>query len=159
VGDSIRTGPNEFGLVYLFSHKDAVRRSTFVSIRTSENGSAALEMSPSHYVRLANGELRRAGSVRVGDALLDRSNTCVRVSSVDLVVKRGLFAPHTTASRGELVVNGHIVSEFTTAVHPLMARILLEPLKTLYRMGAYQLAGTVHGMGGRSLLASATESS
>lgn len=146
VGDEVRVDARSFSPVFFFSHRDSdARQQLFVDIRFDSNHS--LMLSHGHYTRLADGTLRAAANVRVGDAMrVAPRDACAaaaqlhvaRVVSVQESVADGLFAPHTLA--GDLVVNGVLVSSYTTAVAPVAAHRLLAPLRALWRCCGVALA-------------------
>jgi len=128
VGDMIRSGDNSFAEVYFFSHRDEYTEATFVELSCGQH---TLRISPSHYVISGSG-LLPAGSIVPGDTIYHVTGGAMKVDRVQNVKGVGLYAPHTLAARPELYVDGFRVSEFTTAVHPKAARLLLMPLKLAY---------------------------
>lgn len=148
VGDVVAVGGGRSpSPVYAFSHADAAAVSTFVSLTTAAGagnaaggGSAAagtppatLRLSPGHYLPV-NGRLAAAKTVVVGDILAaGPAGEPVTVTSVEQVVGRGLFNPHTVA--GGVLVDGIHTSCYTTAVHPLVASALLAPARWAVALG------------------------
>lgn len=131
LGDRIRTGPNQFAKVFFFSHQDDKQLMPSVRIRTENK---ELVLSASHYV-LHEGSLKAAGELQIGDMLLDlEKDEAVEIISLEFVTTRGAFAPHTDSQDGQLIVEGLLVSEFTTAVHPTTAHLLLRIAKPLLRL-------------------------
>eukprot|EP00457_Paulinella_chromatophora_P011358 gb/GEZN01011492.1/.p1 GENE.gb/GEZN01011492.1/~~gb/GEZN01011492.1/.p1 ORF type:complete len:279 (-),score=24.66 gb/GEZN01011492.1/:116-952(-) len=130
IGDVIRVGlgPQDFAPIFFFSHKD--EKSVISNVRISVPGlNQVLEMSPGHYLMEGrNRDLLPAGRIRPGDVVWT-SKGASQVSAVEFVEKVGLFVPHTGA--GTLVVNGVLVSEYTTSFPPALAELFLFPLKIL----------------------------
>ena len=165
VGDELRTGPASTSAVYTWSHRLPAGRHPFVRLTTADG--RALTASPGHLV-YANGVLTAAADVAIGDTLpavaanasltsLSMSSsaaaataaaeaaTPARVVAVDRVVADGLFHPHTLD--GDLVVDGFVVSTWTTAVPVAAARAALAPLAAVYRWTGRSVS-VLHG-GGR----------
>lgn len=130
-GHTVRVSrENKFSQVFLFSHKEHNGLYDFVQLTTASGHQITL--SPSHYMYV-NRKLTAARAVRVGDVLHTiAGDSPVRV--IQSVRERGLFAPHTVHS-GDIVVNGVVVSSYTTAVHPRIAQLLLAPIRGIVRMG------------------------
>lgn len=133
VGDSVRVGQNEFSKVLLFTHANPDVRSRFVRITTAEGASVVL--SPGHYLPM-NGGLTAAQKVRVGDklsVLKDGREVQSMVTSTSAVSLTGLFNPQTAT--GKIAVqwdrDAVMASTYTTAVHPVVAHMLLTPLRVL----------------------------
>jgi len=162
VGTVVRTGPASTSAVYTWSHRLPAGRHPFVRLTTADG--RALTASPGHLV-YANGVLTAAADVAVGDtlpaiaanaSLTSRSlsssaaaaaavTTPAHVVAVDRVVADGLFHPHTLD--GDLVVDGFVVSTWTTAVPVAAARAALAPAAAVYRWTGWS-ASVLHG-GGR----------
>lgn len=144
VGDTVAAGgpgvpPTD---VYLFTHADATVAAPFVSLSTG-GGAPPLVASAGHYVLLAGGRAVAARSVAVGDALARADGSAAPVTAIARVVQRGLYNPQTLS--GTLVVEGYVVSTYTTAVEPTVADAALAPVRALYRSG-----GGVGLLGGAS---------
>lgn len=147
VGDALRVGGGgAVSDVYMWSHRLPAGRHPFVRLRTADGG--ALTASPGHLV-YANGERTPASAVAVGDTLpavaADGSVTPARVVAVERVVEAGLYHPHTL--HGDLLVDGYVVSTWTTAVPVAAARAALAPAAALYRATGRSV-GWLHGGGG-----------
>lgn len=142
VGDTVTAGgpgvpPTD---VYLFTHADAAVHAPFVALSTA-GGAPPLVASAGHYVMLAGGRSVATRSVAVGDALVRADGSAVPVTGVSRVVRRGLYNPQTLS--GSLVVDGYVVSTYTTAVEPSLAAAALAPVRGLYRAGGAALLGRV----------------
>lgn len=103
------------GRIYLFTHRtEGLYR--YRKISTSTNDTVL--MTGGHYLPTHRG-LITARSVNIGDVLTCESGAC-KVTAVETEMRReGLFAPH--AGRGELMVDGVLVSEYTELIKPKMA--------------------------------------
>lgn len=131
LGDRVYVGDGLFSEVFMFTHKMANVKHSFVRIET-EAGSA-LELTSGHYLYL-NGHLATARTARVGDVVLTADGSTSTISRVDEVLLKGLYNPQTV--HGDIIVNGVRASTYTTAVHPKLSHALLAPLRVLYaRLG------------------------
>ncbi|CDF39748.1 unnamed protein product [Chondrus crispus] len=128
--------------VYFFSHRQEEERHMFVRIRTE--GGHSVRLSMGHYVKVGR-TLVAAAAVQVGH-VVEASGQPVRVVEVGIEASTGMFAPHTMT--GDVVVDGVLVSTYTTAVHPLLAHVLLAPVRGLYRIGKVQWVDGVLDRGG-----------
>lgn len=116
--------------VFAFTHRDEEYVGPFVEI-TFANRVRALTLSPGHYV-FANGALTAASAVAVGDSLPGADGSSALVTRVRMVEKKGRFAPHTL--HGDIVVDGIVVSTYSTSVHPILAHALLAPVRLFSRL-------------------------
>lgn len=128
-GHVVRASETQSSMVYLFTHRKHDGIFDFVRIVTE--GDHEINLTKGHYI-YANGKLRAAGSVKVGDTLrtLDGSS---KVRSVRASRDYGLFAPHTL--HGDIVVNRIVASTYTTAVNPTIAHVMLWPLRAMTHIG------------------------
>lgn len=108
----------------MFSHRDAMTLSSFISIHTSTGTN--LELSPGHYLYV-NGRLTAAKHVKVGDILEVKARATTRAMTVGRVRKRGLYNPQTVS--GDIVVADVQVSTYTSALDPMAAVALMAPLR------------------------------
>lgn len=129
IGQSVRTGPGSFSVVFAFSHRNPDAISEFLVLET-ESGHG-IELSPGHFIP-TNGTIQLARDVRVGDEVLLASGQTTAVLDVRRITRRGLFNPHTTD--GRIVVNGIVATTYTESVEPGVASALLVPVRILYRM-------------------------
>ncbi len=95
----------------------------------------AVRLSPGHFRHVETvGNLVTAQDVRPMDSVFvvcpDLSMRKQRVVSVERVVGRGLYCPHTTG--GSLVVDGVLVSCYTNLLPPTIAHQALAPVRFLY---------------------------
>ncbi len=137
-GDRVLTVDSTGSLLYedlfLWSHAISQTQATFVSI-TTEQGKV-LRLSPGHFLHVETvTNLMTAQDVRPMDSVfvvcpdlgMMRKE---RVLSVERVVGRGLYCPHTTG--GSLVVDGVLVSCYTNLLPPTIAHQALAPVRFLY---------------------------
>lgn len=129
VGDSVLCGDGSYSPVFMFTHQMRNGWSTFIEIRAGER---RLALSPGHYIPLADGRLKAASTVRVGDVVTLASGASVAVEAVSEVVRRGLYNPQTL--KGDIIVNGVLASTYTRAVSPEIAHSLLVPLRIIFNM-------------------------
>ncbi|CAN8064478.1 unnamed protein product [Agarophyton chilense] len=127
IGDSVKVGQNLYSEVFMFSHRLSNVKYNFVKMDL-ENGHS-LEATSGHYVYV-NGGLSAASNVKVGDSLELDSGDHVRVATVSVVRKSGLFNPQTL--HGDILVNGVKASTFTQSVEVCTATALLAPLRLAY---------------------------
>lgn len=136
IGDRVRTGPDSFSDVFLFTHRDADVHTQFVRLITAAG--SKITLTKSHYL-YANEKLVSAGSVRIGDALQLADGHYSPVSAIEDVSADGLYNPQTID--GNVVVDGIVSSAYTTAVHPRVAHgALLAPLRFLYKQSRVSVA-------------------
>ena len=126
-----------FSPVFAFSHKASdVAVGTFVEIKLTVDGiptpgDTALVLTEGHYV-YANGALVAAGKVQVGDTVVTEAGATAVVAAVTRDVKgKGLYNPNTV--HGDIVVEGVVVSTYTTSLSPAVAHALLWPLRTAWK--------------------------
>jgi Hint module len=104
----------------------------FVTLRTEAG--ASLSASPGHYIYI-NGNLATALTAVVGDELWLADGSSTRIVAINHERLRGLYNPQTL--HGDLIVDGVVVSTYTTAVEPRFAHAaLLGPARALYRAKA-----------------------
>mmetsp|Transcript_23749 Transcript_23749/g.57965 ORF Transcript_23749/g.57965 Transcript_23749/m.57965 type:complete len:515 (-) Transcript_23749:147-1691(-) len=157
VGDHILTGEgDESGEVYFFSHKARMPVHSFIELAA---GNSSIRISPGHLIYTSVG-LKPASKVQRGDELMHATNGLVKVDGSRRVRDIGLYAPHTLSASGTLRIDGFLVSEYTTAVHPTIARLLLAPVRASYvaGFGKYLRHGLVWGHSLARFLPSAGDS-
>lgn len=133
VGDSVRTGPDQFSVVYMFGHRRPDAVATYRNITTESDHSIVL--SDAHLLEV-NGKLTPAAEVNAGDV-----TSSGRITSVVDVRARGIFNPHTLD--GMIVVNGVRASTYTTVCPPEIAHKLLWPVRALYRATGVNVLGSL----------------
>lgn len=143
IGDSIavhtdtiggdKTSRTQWAEVYFFSHRDAQACAEFVrvyAVDIANNAVNAVVLTPSHYLYASDGSARLrlapAGSLRAGQRIASGVVKCVTQEQYT-----GLYAPHTTL--GEPIVDGVLVSQYTTTVRPAAAHAILAPLRAVWR--------------------------
>lgn len=128
-GDHVKASESLSSMIYFFSHRRGAVLTDFVRIESDWNHT--ITMSEGHYL-YANGRLKAAGDVQIGDFLRTLDGRC-RVRDVKRVQDVGLYAPHTM--HGDIVVNRVVASSYTRAMHPYLAHALLWPARVLVRIG------------------------
>lgn len=129
-GDLVMTAQGQFSEVYFFSHEMADASSEFVQVSTATG--SVLQLTAEHHMYI-NGKIAPARTAKVGDNVTDARGDSVAVSSVQTVVGKGLYNPHTL--HGDIVVNGVLTSSYTSALSPGIAHVLLAPFRALHRIG------------------------
>lgn len=130
--EKIAIGAGQQSDVFFFGHRSSDDVAEFVSIRHASTVKPLL-LSAQHYLYV-NGKLTTAETVRPGDRLRGPDGEDdLFVTEVDREQHRGLYAP--TSIHGDLLVDGVVVSSYTSAIHPGLAHKLLHPLRLLYRYG------------------------
>jgi hypothetical protein len=176
VGDWVLSGPNgRYDTIVHFTHSDPRHVGPMVQMTITPSGgpssggsggggggggSRAIEtrvtMTANHYLPDANrpGQLRRAGSVVVGDRLVAASGEPVTVTHVAVVDNvRGLFNAHTAS--GHIVVDGVVASVYTSSSPPWLAHAARRAVTasgvrmswldsaSTWSVGVFELFGTV----------------
>lgn len=147
-GDEVHTGDERVvtSKIFAFSHREEEVFTDMVRIQFA-NFTRSVTLSYGHYVYV-NGKLSAAGAVRRGDILKYYDG---RVYTVNSVVhseqKMGLYAPH--SFHGDLVINGVVVSTYSTSVHPTLAHLLFAPVRAFARIfGVVEPLGSLLYEGG-----------
>jgi hypothetical protein len=131
IGDKVLVGDgSKYSEIFMFSHRDTDADSVFLNIRTTSGD--ALLLTPDHYLYL-NRTLVIARNAKIGDILLTRDGSETTIVSIVQERHVGLYNPHTL--QGDLVVNGILVSSYTSAVAPTLAHSMLWPVRMLYSLG------------------------
>lgn len=141
-------GKEVYSAVISFSHHDAQTRARFTRIWVSRGlcGQGIMGMtnvteltaSRGHFIRMANGELRAMGTLKVGELVKVTAcrgwegGTVGRVEGVESVWEKGLYSPVTT--HGDIVVGGVVASCYTTSVRVGAAHGLLTPVRWGFRL-------------------------
>lgn len=128
LGDRVHVGGNVYSEVFMFTHSDRNVVTRFMRITTTSG--ASITLTPGHYLYV-NGRSMSARNVRIGDKLELGNSKTSAVTSVDVVVKQGVYNPHTIL--GNIVVDGILASTYTSAVQPCAAHSLLSPFRALFR--------------------------
>lgn len=128
IGDAVRSSTDgSFSDVYMFSHNDGHVAAVFVRIETRSG--SHIELTPGHYIYL-DGRPKMARLARVGDVLHLSNGSTTDIISVRRIQASGLFNPHTL--HGDIIVNGLLVTSWTTAVAAPVAAVMLAPLRFPY---------------------------
>ena len=125
----------EYSDVFMFTHRLTSANAEFVHIHTA--GKHSLMLTPNHYLYV-NGRMAVASTVRVGDKLKTKEGAAIEVVAVRTTYAEGLFSPNTLD--GDIVVDGIVVSTYTSDINPSLAHAALWPVRL-----AYQLGGDVVG--------------
>ncbi len=136
IGDEVEVGAGEYSSVYIFTHREESKMYEFVELAT-ESG-ARLRLTAGHFV-YADGVLKRADEVRVGESVRDRDNRPSRVSAVGLVVDKGLYNPQTL--HGDIVVEGVVASTYTHTFDRSVAHAMLAPMRAAHGWLGTKCAG------------------
>lgn len=129
VGHQVRVEKNLHSAVFMFSHAERHKLTTFISVFTRCGQNETLTPGLLIYV---DGGLYMARGVRPGHYIKLADGDWCRVHRTDVVVRRGIFNPHTID--GQLAMNGIVTSTYTTALHPMGAHTLLTPIRALSRV-------------------------
>lgn len=130
VGDRVKVGPNEYSDVFMFTHKtpasDPTAFNTFVEITADADGrSYTVLLTPGHYIPHLDGDLALAAEVKVGELLRLGNGNVAAVTKVRRTKRLGLYNPQTVS--GDIVVDGIVISTYTSAVPPVIAHSVLAP--------------------------------
>lgn len=146
-GMHVMHGIDESSPVFLFSHRSAHERAAFVRLHTVSGHSVTL--TPGHYVRMG-GKLVAAREVKVGNVVHTIRGDS-KVAKIERIVSRGMYAPHAVGG-GDLVVDGVLVSGYSTALHPTVAHAVLSPVRWLVRStGVVEPFGSLFYSGAKML--------
>lgn len=131
VGDVVQVSETEYSPVFMFTHRSSAEsagQQRYIRLVAASGDSVTL--TSSHYI-YADGALKRAGAVHLGDVVTLANGSSSRIVNVETVrASAGLYNPQTL--HGDIVVNGVVVSTYTTAVEPSVAHAALLPLRTVY---------------------------
>jgi len=136
VGDHVRTGHSSYSEVFTFTHK--ITEGFFEFVQLSTQSGHTLRLSPTHLIYL-NGKLTAARNAKLYDKVVIYDGSSSSIQSIERVQDLGLFNPHTRS--GNLMVNGILVSSYTTAVAPLTASVLLLPERIVTQLGQHSILG------------------
>lgn len=128
IGDEVHVGNGKTSHIFAWTHWDAKYKSnSYVRIIA---GDKTLTVTPTHFVYL-NGRTVAAENVKKGDVLFGADeDEHLQVSNVSRVAATGLYNPQTT--HGDIVVDGFLVTTYTTAIRPNAAHAFLAPLRAGY---------------------------
>lgn len=133
--------------LWRWSSTKTMQRRQYTYVRLHTRLEKPLVVTPLHYVyvyvfddddesdthrKQPQRQTRQAGTVRPGDHLIAaHDGSPLPVTEVDFVrYDGGLYNPQTVD--GDLVVDGIVVSTYTTAVEPNMAHALLTPVRAMF---------------------------
>jgi hypothetical protein len=115
--------------VYLFTHALASVETDFLTFTL--NSGLTLTLTPSHYV-YANGSLKAAEDVMVGDAMESTASQNDPVVKIAVERANGLYNPHTFS--GDIMVDQVRTSTYTNILPAKLAHSILEPVRFLYKL-------------------------
>lgn len=142
--NNINVGPFTNRL-WRWSSTKTTQRKQYTYVRLHTRLEKPLVVTPSHYVyvyvydddsdthrRQPRRQTKQAGTVRPGDHLIAaHDGSPLSVTDVDFIkYDGGLYNPQTVD--GDLVIDGIVVSTYTTAVEPNMAHALLAPVRAIF---------------------------
>lgn len=133
-GARVHVGRGAFSTIYCFSHRleESERDFYFLRLITDSERGPSLTLTAGHYVHVRGKSIIPAGEVRLGDELIKGDGSTAKVVQIRNVREKGLYNPHTM--HGDLIVDGFLVSTYTTAVPPRFAHALLAPVRWTYRL-------------------------
>ena len=129
IGDSVWTPSSSNSTIFapspilFYTHRLSQGVFSFVRLRTISNESVTL--TSGHYVHTTNG-LKPANEVTIKDSLLRYTGKRLQkepVISIEEKLDVGLYNPQSAS--GNMIVDGFLVSCYTTALHPTLAHILV----------------------------------
>lgn len=130
IGDRVLSSiDGAYSDVYLFSHHDSDATHWFVKFTTEAK--RTLLVTDGHFV-FVNGVMTMASEAKVGDWLTGEDGSRDKIVEVGRVLGKGLYNPQTV--EGEIVVDGILVTTWTSRVAPTTASALLSPLKLAYKL-------------------------
>lgn len=125
IGDRVQVGPSQFSAVIMFTHRHYDCMHHFVRLHSADL-KVPLMLSRGHILSI-NGMMRAAWESKIGDKLELGNGSRTTITRITVSKMRGLFNPQT--QDGRIVVNGVIVSTYTTAVDVKVAHALLAPVR------------------------------
>lgn len=149
VGDQVQVSAGVYSSVYMFSHQRGDAVHPFVVLEFNESN---VKFAATHgHLLYVNGMLSRADLVRPGDFVENAHGNILRVISVSLENRVGLYNPQTM--HGDIIVDGVRASTFTNSVDSTVAHALLAPLRSVFYLTSIDAATSfVCGAGRQSLL-------
>lgn len=131
IGDLVLDGiSGTLSTIILFSHRDSEMEASYLELETASGKKATLTIG--HYLPI-NGFLSPASNARIGDMLEISDGTTSRIVRIRTIRRRGLYNPHTIS--GRIVVDGVVLSTYTTAFAPAAAHALLTPIRIIGYLG------------------------
>lgn len=136
-GQRVHVGDGLYSPIYAWTHRDANLASDwYVSIDVGLE--AGLVTTPGHFV-YASDRAVKAADVKVGDIMYGGNGERLTVRNVTSVKRKGLYNPQTL--HGNIVIDGVLVSTYTTAIERGAAHALLAPVRAAFE--ALGLVGLV----------------
>lgn len=146
VGDEVLVSSGIYSTVYMFSHQHSEAIHPFVELEFSESKNK-FAASPGHLLYV-NRVLSQADSIRPGDFVEDALGNPLRVNSVSLQHRSGLFNPQTV--HGDIIVDGVRASTYTNSVDVSFAHALLAPFRSLFYASYFDIGTSLVCGSGRS---------
>lgn len=128
IGDQVLVGAEKHSPVFMFTHR--LTNGTFEFLRFVFEDASDLRVTPGHYL-YANGILKAARDVSVGDKLEKVTGDSTTISCIETVYETGLYNPQT--EQGDIVVNGIRVSTYTESISPNAAHAFLSAFRFAHR--------------------------
>lgn len=128
-GQRVHVGNGLYSPIFAWTHRDASLASHwYISIDVGLE--TDLVATPEHLVYVS-GKAVSAVNVRVGDVMHGGDGERLVIRNVTSVRRKGLYNPQTL--HGDIVVNGMVVSTYTTAVKRGAAHALLAPMRAAFQ--------------------------
>lgn len=133
------SGGGQYSDVFMFGHRNVEESHEYLEVCSEDERERCLTISREHYVYSALDRLQTAGSLHPGGFLQLANGSFVKITSIRKRRKVGLYSPVTLD--GSLIVDGFRVSAYSSVTNPRLAHRALAPLRLLYRLKLYELAG------------------
>lgn len=140
VGDRVKVGADKYSEVFMFTHKDAATRYSFVTLRTEAG--ASISATAGHYLYI-NDAFSAASTAKVGDTVQLGNGAYTVVIEVTKKMKKGLYNPQTL--HGDIIVDSIRASTFTRTIVPTGAHAMLMPLRMMYSAIGWSTAAFDNG--------------
>ena len=98
VGDRVRTQDATYATVYAFGHREPETTASFLQFHLEGEAAAPLEITADHLL-LKAGEATPvpASTIQMGDSLILADGATAKVSNVERVTRKGIYAPLSTS--------------------------------------------------------------
>jgi len=114
IGDEVLGANHEYEAVYSFGHYNSTIIAEYlrISIRLPSSLTTSLEISKSHMILLANGDILPASSCRLGTNVLLLERKTGEIVFIEPVTSKGAYAPFTGS--GTIVINNVLASTYVS---------------------------------------------
>lgn len=132
IGDiAVGRGGRSSGSVFFFGHRDSISKAKYVTLvaREHNNTLRSIRLSPGHLLPVWHKGNIEARHVQLGDWVYTVDGRAT-VIDIGMTVEYGMYAPVTMS--GEMIVDGVVVSCFTSIVNERVATALLAPLRWVF---------------------------